>query len=51
MTAVIGPVKFRPDGTGVVPSMFVQWIICQLEAPQGAPRHNLLGMYRAFRVE
>jgi hypothetical protein len=26
-------------------------IICQLEEPQGAPRHNVLGMYRTFRVE
>jgi hypothetical protein len=26
-------------------------IICQLEEPQGAPRHNMLGMYRTFRVE
>lgn len=26
MTTVIGPVKFRPDGTGVVNSVFLQWI-------------------------
>jgi branched-chain amino acid transport system substrate-binding protein len=26
MTTVIGPVKFRPDGTGQVQSVFVQWI-------------------------
>jgi branched-chain amino acid transport system substrate-binding protein len=26
MTTVVGPVKFRPDGTGVVQSVFVQWI-------------------------
>jgi branched-chain amino acid transport system substrate-binding protein len=26
MTAVIGPVKFRPDGTGIVQSVFLQWI-------------------------
>ena len=26
MTTVIGPVKFRPDGTGVVQSVFLQWI-------------------------
>jgi len=26
-------------------------IICQLEAPEGAPRHNLLGMYTTFRTE
>jgi branched-chain amino acid transport system substrate-binding protein len=26
MTTVIGPVKFRPDGTGLVQSVFVQWI-------------------------
>jgi branched-chain amino acid transport system substrate-binding protein len=26
MTTVIGPVKFRPDGTGIVQSAFVQWI-------------------------
>jgi branched-chain amino acid transport system substrate-binding protein len=26
MTTVIGPVKFRPDGTGVVQSVFVQWL-------------------------
>jgi branched-chain amino acid transport system substrate-binding protein len=25
MTTVIGPVKFRPDGTGVVQAVFVQW--------------------------
>ncbi len=26
MTTVIGPVKFRADGTGIVQSVFVQWI-------------------------
>ncbi len=26
MTTVIGSVKFRPDGTGIVQSVFVQWI-------------------------
>ena len=26
MTTVIGPVKFRPDGTGVVQSVFLQWL-------------------------
>ena len=26
-------------------------IICQQEDPQGMPRHNVLGMYRTFRVE
>jgi hypothetical protein len=26
-------------------------IICQIEDPQGMPRHNVLGMYRTFRVE
>jgi len=26
MTTVIGPVKFRPDGTGIVRSVFLQWI-------------------------
>jgi branched-chain amino acid transport system substrate-binding protein len=26
MATVIGPVKFRPDGTGVVQSVFIQWI-------------------------
>ena len=26
-------------------------IICQLDAPEGMPRHNLLGMYTTFRVE
>jgi branched-chain amino acid transport system substrate-binding protein len=26
MTTVIGPVKFRPDGTGIVNSVFLQWI-------------------------
>ena len=26
MTTVIGPVKFRPDGTGVVQAAFAQWI-------------------------
>jgi branched-chain amino acid transport system substrate-binding protein len=25
-TTVIGPVKFRPDGTGIVQSVFIQWI-------------------------
>jgi branched-chain amino acid transport system substrate-binding protein len=26
MTTVVGPVRFRPDGTGIVESVFVQWI-------------------------
>jgi len=26
-------------------------IICQIEDPQGIPRHNVLGMYRTFKVE
>src|SRR5262245_32375418 len=26
MTTVVGPVKFRPDGTGIVQSVFVQWL-------------------------
>jgi branched-chain amino acid transport system substrate-binding protein len=26
MTTVVGPVKFRSDGTGIVQSVFVQWI-------------------------
>jgi hypothetical protein len=26
-------------------------IICQVEEPPGAPRHNMLGMYTTFRVE
>jgi branched-chain amino acid transport system substrate-binding protein len=26
MTTVIGPVKFRPDGTGLVQAVFIQWI-------------------------
>jgi branched-chain amino acid transport system substrate-binding protein len=26
MTTVIGPVKFRPDGTGIVASVFIQWL-------------------------
>jgi len=26
MTTVVGPVKFRPNGTGVVQSVFLQWI-------------------------
>ncbi len=26
MTTVVGPVKFRSDGTGVVPSVFLQWL-------------------------
>ena len=26
-------------------------MICQLEAPVGAPRHNILGMYTTFRTE
>lgn len=26
MTTVVGPVKFRPDGTGIVPSVFIQWL-------------------------
>ena len=26
MASVVGPVKFRPDGTGIVQSVFLQWI-------------------------
>jgi hypothetical protein len=26
MMTVIGPVKFRPDGVGIVQGVFVQWI-------------------------
>jgi branched-chain amino acid transport system substrate-binding protein len=26
MTTVIGPVKFRPDGTGIVNAVFLQWL-------------------------
>jgi hypothetical protein len=26
-------------------------IICQIEDPQGMPRHNVPGMYRTFKVE
>jgi hypothetical protein len=26
MTTVVGPVKFRADGTGIVQSVFVQWL-------------------------
>ncbi len=26
MATVVGPVKFRPDGTGIVQSVFLQWI-------------------------
>lgn len=26
LTTVIGPVKFRPDGTGIVPAVFLQWL-------------------------
>jgi branched-chain amino acid transport system substrate-binding protein len=26
MTTVVGPVKFRPDGTGIIQSVFIQWI-------------------------
>ncbi|MBI4608318.1 MAG: amino acid ABC transporter substrate-binding protein [Candidatus Rokubacteria bacterium] len=26
MTTVVGPVRFRPDGTGIVPSVFNQWL-------------------------
>jgi branched-chain amino acid transport system substrate-binding protein len=26
MMTVVGPVKFRPDGTGIVPSVFNQWL-------------------------
>jgi len=26
MATVVGPVKFRPDGTGIIQSVFVQWI-------------------------
>ena len=26
MTTVVGPVKFRPDGTGIVQSVFNQWL-------------------------
>jgi branched-chain amino acid transport system substrate-binding protein len=31
MTTVIGPVKFRPDGTGIVLGAFLQWIDGQQE--------------------
>lgn len=26
-------------------------LLCQLEDPQGMPRHNVLGMYKTFKVE
>jgi branched-chain amino acid transport system substrate-binding protein len=26
MTTVLGPVKFRPDGTGIVNAVFIQWL-------------------------
>ena len=26
-------------------------LLCQLEDPQGMPRHNILGMYKTFKVE
>src|SRR5215467_658085 len=26
-------------------------LLCQVEDPQGMPRHNILGMYKTFRVE
>jgi hypothetical protein len=26
MTTVIGPVKFRADGTGIVHAVFLQWL-------------------------
>jgi branched-chain amino acid transport system substrate-binding protein len=26
MATVVGPVKFRPDGTGIVQSVFIQWL-------------------------
>ncbi|HEU5322607.1 MAG TPA: amino acid ABC transporter substrate-binding protein [Methylomirabilota bacterium] len=26
MTTVVGPVKFRPDGTGIVQAVFIQWL-------------------------
>jgi branched-chain amino acid transport system substrate-binding protein len=26
MTTVVGPVRFRPDGTGIVQAVFVQWL-------------------------
>jgi branched-chain amino acid transport system substrate-binding protein len=25
LQTVVGPVRFRPDGTGIVPTIFVQW--------------------------
>jgi branched-chain amino acid transport system substrate-binding protein len=31
MTTVIGPVKFRPDGTGIVQGAFLQWLNGQQE--------------------
>jgi hypothetical protein len=36
MTTVVGPVKFRADGTGIVQSVFLQWIngTQQLVAPK-----------------
>ncbi len=35
---VVGPVKFRPDGTGIVPALFVQWLKGQQELvwPKGS---------------
>ena len=31
MTTVVGPVKFRPDGTGIVQGAFLQWLDGQQE--------------------
>jgi len=41
----------EPVRVGILAPGFGNPIICQLEAPEGAPRHNMLGMYTTFRVE
>ena len=42
MPTVVGPVRFRPDGTGIVPTVFVQW----QEGKQELVWPNALGAVR-----
>ncbi len=51
LVTVIGPVRFRPDGTGIVPSVFVQWQAGKQELvwPQGPGAVRLLYPAPAWR--
>ena len=51
LVTVIGPVRFRPDGTGIVPSVFVQWQAGKQELvwPQGPGAARLLYPAPAWR--